>query len=58
MLWIPQNIEELIEMAKMQLNLQGSFCIITEDGGKILDLNMICDDQKLYLMSDNSETQS
>ncbi|XP_074376255.1 potassium channel KOR1-like isoform X7 [Apium graveolens] len=57
-LWIPQNIEELIEMAKMQLNLRGSFCIITEDGGKILDLDMICDDQKLYLMSDNSETQS
>lgn len=55
-LWIPQNIEELVEMAKKELNLQGSYCIITEEGGKILDLDMICDDQKLYLMSDNSGT--
>lgn len=43
-------------MAKKQLNLLGSFCIITEDGGKILDSEMICDGQKLFLISDNSET--
>lgn len=56
MLWIPQNIEELIEAAKKQLKLPGSCYIITEDGGKILDLGMICDGQKLFLVSDNSET--
>ncbi|XP_017242282.2 potassium channel SKOR isoform X1 [Daucus carota subsp. sativus] len=55
-LWIPQNIEELIEAAKKQLKLPGSCYIITEDGGKILDLGMICDGQKLFLVSDNSET--
>ncbi|XP_068661937.1 potassium channel KOR1-like [Aristolochia californica] len=47
-LWVPHTLEELIESADRQLGCSSSG-IISEDAGKILDVNMICDGQKLYL---------
>lgn len=52
-LWIPQSIQELVETAKEQLKFSGAYCILSEDGGKILDIRMICNDQKLFLVSDD-----
>uniref|UniRef100_A0A1D1XLH8 Potassium channel n=1 Tax=Anthurium amnicola TaxID=1678845 RepID=A0A1D1XLH8_9ARAE len=48
MLWIPHTIEELIKASEDQLNCSGAR-ILSEDGGRILDVDMICDGQKLYL---------
>ncbi|GMP32450.1 hypothetical protein CsSME_00006204 [Camellia sinensis var. sinensis] len=50
-LWIPQTIEELIKTAAKQLDLPRGSCILSEDAGKILDVGMISDGQKLYLIS-------
>ncbi|CAL5371559.1 unnamed protein product [Camellia sinensis] len=50
-LWIPQTIEELIKTAAKQLDLPRGSCILSEDAGKILDVDMISDGQKLYLIS-------
>ncbi|XP_042483219.1 potassium channel SKOR-like isoform X2 [Macadamia integrifolia] len=49
-LWIPRTIEELIKMAAEQLKCSADSCILSEDGGRILDVNMINDGQKLYLI--------
>lgn len=51
-LWVPQSIEELIREASEQLNISSCSCILTEDAGKIIDTDMISDDQRLYLMSE------
>ncbi|PAL55209.1 hypothetical protein CEJ83_21695, partial [Acinetobacter baumannii] len=51
-LWIPQNIEDLIKTAAEQLDFRGGDCILSEGGGKILDVDMINDDQKLYLIQE------
>ncbi|KAK2652563.1 hypothetical protein Ddye_012419 [Dipteronia dyeriana] len=51
-LWVPHNIEELIRRATEQLDLPGESCVLSEDGGKILDVDMINDGQKLYLISE------
>ncbi|KAL9459366.1 hypothetical protein AB3S75_002712 [Citrus x aurantiifolia] len=51
-LWIPQNIEDLIKTAAEQLDFRGGDCILSEEGGKILDVDMINDDQKLYLIQE------
>lgn len=39
------------EAAKELEILGGSSCILSEDAGKILDVDMINDGQKLYLVS-------
>lgn len=49
-LWIPQNIEELIQAAKEQLKSSSGSCLLSESGAKILDINMVTDNQKLYLV--------
>lgn len=49
-LWVGNTIEELIKAAAEQLNLGDDCCILTEDGGKILDIEMIDDGAKLYLI--------
>ena len=51
-LWVPHNIEELIRSATGQLDLPAESCVLSEDGGKILDVDMINDGQKLYLISE------
>ncbi|XVF23160.1 hypothetical protein REPUB_Repub13aG0013300 [Reevesia pubescens] len=51
-LWIPQTIEELVKTAAEQLDFPGGYCILSEDAGKILDVDMINDGQKLYLIGE------
>lgn len=51
MLWVPHKIEELIQAASEQLDISSCSCILSEDGGKIIDVDMINDDQKLYIVS-------
>lgn len=52
-LWIPRTIDELIKVAEEKLNvLPRDSRIVTEDAGKILDVDMILDGQKLYLISE------
>ena len=46
-LWVPHSIEELIKIAADQLQFLNASCILSEDAGKILDVNLINDDQKL-----------
>ena len=50
-LWVPQTIEELVKAAMKELKSSGGY-IISENGGKILDVNMISHDQKLFLVSE------
>ncbi|XP_031259832.1 potassium channel SKOR-like isoform X2 [Pistacia vera] len=52
MLWIPHTIEELIKSAAEQLGFPSDCCILSEDAGKIIDVDMISDSQKLYLVSE------
>ncbi|XP_020271013.1 potassium channel KOR1-like [Asparagus officinalis] len=51
MLWVPQDIDELISSALQKLKCSGTF-ILSEDGGRILDAGMISDNDKLYLVAD------
>lgn len=48
-LWVPQTIEELVKAAREQLKSSGGY-LLSENGGKILDVNMISHDQKLFLV--------
>ncbi|KAK6127477.1 hypothetical protein DH2020_038772 [Rehmannia glutinosa] len=51
-MWVPHTIEELIKSASEQLQIElpdGSY-ILSEDGGKIVEVDMISDGQKLYMM--------
>ncbi|KAK8928849.1 Potassium channel KOR1 [Platanthera zijinensis] len=47
-MWIPGTMEELISSAEEQLKCSGTH-IVSEEGGKILDVNLISDGQHLYL---------
>lgn len=51
-LWVPQTLEELIKKAAEQLQLPEDCYMLTEDAGKILDVDMIDDGEKLYLISE------
>ncbi|OIT37659.1 PREDICTED: potassium channel SKOR-like [Nicotiana attenuata] len=53
-LWIPKSMEELINTASEQLNFPSGSCILSEDAGKILDIGLISDGQKLYLISETT----
>ncbi|XP_070030382.1 potassium channel SKOR-like isoform X2 [Nicotiana sylvestris] len=53
-LWIPKSMEELITTASEQLNFPSGSCILSEDAGKILDIGLISDGQKLYLISETT----
>ncbi|CAH8309866.1 unnamed protein product [Eruca vesicaria subsp. sativa] len=49
-LWVPRSIEELVRTAAEQLNVpEASYCVLSEDEGKIIDVELISDGQKLYL---------
>ena len=53
-LWVPDTIDELIETAvdHLKLDLSPNSCIIvTADAGKIVDVDMIANGQKLYLIT-------
>ncbi|XP_072953245.1 potassium channel KOR1-like isoform X1 [Typha angustifolia] len=49
MLWIPNTMEELIKSSQEQLKFLGS-CLLSEDGARILDVEMVSDGQKLHLV--------
>ncbi|KAL5129208.1 Potassium channel SKOR [Glycine soja] len=49
-LWIPHSIQELIKSAAEQIEFSGDACILSEDAGKVTDVDMIKDGQKLYLV--------
>lgn len=51
-LWVPQSIQDLIKAAREQLKCSSGSCILSENGGKILDISMVTDDQKLYLVGE------
>ncbi|GLT45484.1 hypothetical protein SLA2020_193130 [Shorea laevis] len=51
-LWVPQTMEELIQAAKEQLECPNGSCVLSEDGVKILEINMISYDQKLFLVGE------
>ncbi|PIN02571.1 26S proteasome regulatory complex, subunit PSMD10 [Handroanthus impetiginosus] len=50
-LWVPQTMEELVKTATEQLNFHEGSYILSENGAKILDVDIILDDQKLFLAS-------
>lgn len=50
-LWIPHTIEDLIKSCEEQLNCPGSR-LLSEDGARIVDVDMITDGQKLYFVAD------
>lgn len=51
-LWVPGSVEELVKTGSEQLSLPSGSFILTEDGGKIIDVDTINDGQKLYLISE------
>lgn len=51
-LWIPKTIEELIETAMDQLKCSSGSCILSENGAKITDIDMISDEEKLFLVAE------
>ncbi|XP_019054974.1 PREDICTED: potassium channel SKOR isoform X2 [Nelumbo nucifera] len=55
-LWVPHTLEELINMAAEHLKCFDRSCILSEDAGKIHDVNMIYDGQKLYFVSGTQST--
>ncbi|XP_047312179.1 potassium channel SKOR-like [Impatiens glandulifera] len=50
-LWIPKTIEELVKTAAEHLELHEGVILLSEEGGKIIDVDMINDHQKLYLIT-------
>uniref|UniRef100_A0A2P2LLD9 Potassium channel n=1 Tax=Rhizophora mucronata TaxID=61149 RepID=A0A2P2LLD9_RHIMU len=52
MLWVPCTVEELVKSAEEKLQLKGCYCILSKNGGKILDVDMIDNGQNLYLISE------
>lgn len=48
-LWVPSTMEELIRSAQESLKCAGAF-ILSEDGGMILDTDMISDNQKVHFV--------
>ena len=53
-IWVPQNMDDLIRIAKEQLKVYNGSCILSENGGKILDVRMISDNQNLFLVNEAS----
>ena len=47
-------MKELIQAAAEQLNVLADSCVLPEDGGKILDIELIDNGQKLYLVSERT----
>ncbi|KAL0430478.1 UNVERIFIED_CONTAM: Potassium channel SKOR [Sesamum radiatum] len=51
-MWVPNTIDELIKAATKQLELPDGLCILSEDGGKIFDVDMVTDGQRLYMINE------
>lgn len=49
-MWIPKTIDELIKSSQELLNCSGSH-ILAEDGGRIFDVSVINDKEKLFLVA-------
>lgn len=52
-LWVPRTVAQLIYLAEEQLHCSCS-AIMSEEGGKITDVGLISDGQKLYMIIDNT----
>ncbi|KAH9605867.1 hypothetical protein KSS87_001491 [Heliosperma pusillum] len=51
-LWVPQTMNELVVSSSKELDkISSNSCILSEDGGRIIDVDMIDHGQKLYLIS-------
>ncbi|KAI0523222.1 hypothetical protein KFK09_005616 [Dendrobium nobile] len=51
-IWVPKTMKELINSAEQQFKYSGS-CILSEEGGKIPDVDLIVDGQRLYMPADS-----
>ncbi|CAJ1936562.1 unnamed protein product [Sphenostylis stenocarpa] len=51
-LWVPQSIEELMKEAGKHLETTNNSYILSEQGGKILYVDMINNDEKLFLVNE------
>ncbi|GER47065.1 potassium channel SKOR family protein [Striga asiatica] len=51
-MWVPHTIEELIEKASRQLEFPDGSIILSEDGGIIMEADIITDGQQLYMIND------
>ncbi|XP_028756660.1 potassium channel SKOR [Neltuma alba] len=57
-LWVPKSIEELVQVAMKHLNSSSGSCILSEHGGKILDVDLIGNDDKLFLVREEQAESS
>ncbi|KAI4388908.1 hypothetical protein MLD38_001196 [Melastoma candidum] len=51
-MWLPNSMDELLHSATEHLRLDSDssqYCVLSEDAGEILDIDMINDGQKLYI---------
>ncbi|CAN6906269.1 unnamed protein product [Brassica oleracea] len=57
MVWLPRDLQKLVETAAQELGISNEvpFVILSEEGGRITDIDMISDGQKLYLISDSTD---
>ncbi|GMH05152.1 hypothetical protein Nepgr_006992 [Nepenthes gracilis] len=55
-LWVPTTVDELIKIAAEKLDFPSGSCILSEYGGKILDVDMIDNAEKLYLINERQRT--
>jgi len=51
-LWVPQSIEELIKEVGKHLETAKNSYILSEEGGKIVDVEMIKNDEKVFVVSE------
>lgn len=51
-LWVPQSVEELINEAMKHLEIPNGSYILSEQGGKILYVDMINNNEKLFLVNE------
>lgn len=55
--WIPSDLQKLVVTAAQELGLsdEASFVILSKEEGRITDIDMISEGQKLYLISDTAD---
>ncbi|KAL0430485.1 UNVERIFIED_CONTAM: Potassium channel SKOR [Sesamum radiatum] len=53
-MWVPNTIDELIKAASKQLGLPDGSFILSEDGGNILDVDLLVDGQSLYMINETN----